>query len=1181
MFTYIEQFKTTGDHYTHVISNKKYLVQSNLKFNELYCKYVLTKPNALDVYESNEYRPFLIELKFNNNKNVDDYICLIINQLNDLFQQYYEVDSNILITYVVEYESIIRITYPNISIRTHNKNVLLRKLSYDSDIMQMSAPKLVKMFNRKFNILHIYVVSNVGIYDIWVPGNKITNRTVIHFVSQLSIHKTNPKLTIRKLESFDMFMRRYQVKAGMQFTHTSMIGGSWNIPDWAMNDFYYIYSKEVMSGRELCLTEKHIPKFGPIIIDMDFKFSKKPKQRLINKELIKKIVDELTKILKTIFCDNLKYDCFVLQRPGMYEKQNKYCDGLHIQFPYVVCDYEYHRELRSQFIETFKFDIGCDNKIEDVYDMAVISRNNWCMFLSTKRNIKPYEVVRILNSKRTLKDYSVLGLIKLLSIRNKIYESIAIPLKGKEIKRDLEVSIGQKVKEPTENGNIEKIVAQMEMSKDQILTEQIIRKLLNILDKKRVDDYEEWIKVGLILHHCSVKNGDDGINYFKLWDMWSSKSQKYDKKECEKQWKSFKDNREKPLTIASLFYFAKCDNPKAYHESRIDEYLSQKKEVFPDNNLAVTKVINKGHSCYAELNDAYCPFIKGRHDKNPKTMYLEVTGCGMCLKCKECPFEMLPMNGHVKIPNQTLFSVFGIDNMYNNITINNNYDSRNILETFAIHKAEYNVFEDQILNELVYLSLNGTGYKIAELVYYLCKDMFRCTSTHMWYEYAQHKWNMGAKDSLFNLISSEIAKYHLRLYEYYDKLKPMGEEEHHQNEFMKQVISDMIKKLETTSFKNSIMEELCSTFYLKHRKFEKELDQRPFLIGFENGVYDLEKFEFRDGVPEDHITLSVGYDYSHEYTRHKKDVVQFLTDILPNEDDRIFLLKYISTGLCGWNYDEIAVILSGKTRNGKTKLKELIDLTLGQYFVTFASNLLTTPLPPPNSPVTELMSFKNKRFAMGSEPEADSKINSGFYKFLTGNETIVGRELFESKTSFKPSHKLAILCNNIPAFDNNEDKAVWKRTKCVEFPVTFVDNPTLPNEKMIDKTIGEKLKYWKNDFMLLLIEYFKLFKKDGLNETPNIAKFTMIYRETNDIFLQFLEECTEKSDRHIHTSTLYEAFKNWFVGNNPRTKIPSNRIFVAGLKNYHSIEPVRVDTKTTTGIKNLKLINKDAVDVEI
>src|SRR4029078_7537213 len=46
---------------------------------------------------------------------------------------------------------------------------------------------------------------------------------------------------IKKLKDITLtfFLTKYKTNKGESFTHTSMSGGSWNIPDEVLNDFYY------------------------------------------------------------------------------------------------------------------------------------------------------------------------------------------------------------------------------------------------------------------------------------------------------------------------------------------------------------------------------------------------------------------------------------------------------------------------------------------------------------------------------------------------------------------------------------------------------------------------------------------------------------------------------------------------------------------------------------------------------------------------------------------------------------------------------------------------------------------------------------------------------------------------------------------------------------------------------
>ena len=71
--------------------------------------------------------------------------------------------------------------------------------------------------------------------------------------------------------------------------------------------------------------------------------------------------------------------------------------------------------------------------------------------------------------------------------------------------------------------------------------------------------------------------------------------------------------------------------------------------------------------------------------------------------------------------------------------------------------------------------------------------------------------------------------------------------------------------------------------------------------------------------------------------------------------------------------------------------------------------------------------------------------------------------------------------------------------------------------------------------------------------------------------MNFLTECTEDSDIHISKSAIYEAFKTWFVANNPKTHIPSNREFTTSIKKHKNIKKVRVGNLVVYGIEKLKL----------
>jgi hypothetical protein len=70
------------------------------------------------------------------------------------------------------------------------------------------------------------------------------------------------------------------------------------------------------------------------------------------------------------------------------------------------------------------------------------------------------------------------------------------------------------------------------------------------------------------------------------------------------------------------------------------------------------------------------------------------------------------------------------------------------------------------------------------------------------------------------------------------------------------------------------------------QEFEKKLDADQNLLGFTNGVYDLSQHRFRDGRPEDYISLSFGYDYKvfENCDQILNDPRLFLSQFLPKDD---------------------------------------------------------------------------------------------------------------------------------------------------------------------------------------------------------------------------------------------------------------------------------------------------------
>jgi hypothetical protein len=106
---------------------------------------------------------------------------------------------------------------------------------------------------------------------------------------------------------------------------------------------------------------------------------------------------------------------------------------------------------------------------------------------------------------------------------------------------------------------------------------------------------------------------------------------------------------------------------------------------------------------------------------------------------------------------------------------------------------------------------------------------------------------------------------------------------------------------------------------------------------------------------------------------------------------------------------------------------------------------------------------------------------------------------------------------------------------------------------------------------LEIIKETKIIKESkNKNNAKNINK-NINNNNVIDLYLNFINECTEESTIHIHYTTLYEAFKEWFKNKNCDSKIPTYMTFSKGMKPHTGDSKVRVNNIVLMGAKNLKL----------
>jgi P4 family phage/plasmid primase-like protien len=461
--------------------------------------------------------------------------------------------------------------------------------------------------------------------------------------------------------------------------------------------------------------------------------------------------------------------------------------------------------------------------------------------------------------------------------------------------------------------------------------------------------------------------------------------------------------------------------------------------------------------------------------------------------------------------------------------------------------VKYLKMKEEKINKLIKDGLEASHNTIAKLLMEKYKFIYKCASIkhNIWYEFKNHRWvEIDSAYTLRNLISDELTieygKQQSYLYDLskqkqgYDKEQCINEATH---------ISKVIKQLNNSSFKNGVIRECADLAY--DPNFLKNLDENIYLICFENGIYDLEGDNFRDGCPDDYISLCTNYKYI-EYDKNdeiSKNIKDFLKKIQPEKIMRKYLMTLVSTCLAGSISEESFYVFTGSGANGKSKLMELLKYALGDLFKPMDIRLLTEKRASSSSASPELADKKGIRACPFDEPKATDEINTGFMKIFTGGDMITARALFKEPIYFKPQFKPFLLCNHLPNIKSDDD-GTWRRLKVIPFLSKFI-KPSEATKKMkksglgkdqfwADNTLSEKLPEWKEMFMGMLIKYYKKYREGGLIHPKLVTQETANYRKRCDVFQDFIGDYLEKTDEPKDTISimdLHQGMRDWYKAN--------------------------------------------------
>lgn len=470
----------------------------------------------------------------------------------------------------------------------------------------------------------------------------------------------------------------------------------------------------------------------------------------------------------------------------------------------------------------------------------------------------------------------------------------------------------------------------------------------------------------------------------------------------------------------------------------------------------------------------------------------------------------------------------------------------------------------------------GTHVDIASVIYEFYKDRFVCVDKkrNFWYEFQDHKWvPIESAYSLENIISEEFRKKFIGYC--LDKLKEAHDNDTNLKDYLVKKYNKLYKigdKLGDMGFLSNIIKACANKFM--DTKFESKLNMNIYLLGFDNGVYDLKEGFFRDGIPTDMISISVGYNYEelNDDDERVKFVIDYFNKIQVDKEMREYILTFIASMLRG-EPDQKFHVWTGTGKNGKSSTTEFLKHTFGEYYGTLPTSYLTKPRKDSSGASPELACLPYCRVVVSQEPEPDDKIYVGKMKEITGGDSIPARALYGDQFSYKPQFSIILPCNDPPTIPSNEE-AVWRRLRGTPFKTKFVKSKKDIKTKyniIGDGTLREKLKEMAPALMWYVLKYYYPIYEKGSNgvkydiyEPEQVLECTKEYQKDSDVYMEFIENqlvITNNSEDKEQISFIYSLFSEWY-STSYSSKPPPRKNFIK----YMSKNGYKIDKHNVYGI---------------
>lgn len=305
----------------------------------------------------------------------------------------------------------------------------------------------------------------------------------------------------------------------------------------------------------------------------------------------------------------------------------------------------------------------------------------------------------------------------------------------------------------------------------------------------------------------------------------------------------------------------------------------------------------------------------------------------------------------------------------------------------------------------------------------------------------------------------------------------------------------------------------------------QEFDTNPFLLGFNNGVFDLKKHIFRPYEYSDYMTMSVGYDFNtnididhlnEEEMVINDQLVEFFDSIQPNPEDVQLLFQILASGLDGIAYQKM-FFYNGRGGNGKGAIGSLMSSILGGYYAQ-PSNGILYDIEKAGVASPELMSLRGKRYV--NFKEVEGVLKASVVRNLTGGGNFSARNLHSNLVTFQMSASFVMEFNNHPDLSGKPQESDYRRMVDFQFPTIFTDN-----QEKVGMIVGDNVYRQSNPYFVS--QEFVTKSRDIFLHM--LLKVYKTYRAANGMVFNIPTHIIDRTDKYLkNQNVFYSIFsRNW------------------------------------------------------